>query len=86
MIQKLVVGSPSDRSVIDEVAVVPSLGITNFEGGPKVLEWALDPSGGKRVSIPCLNPGSFSLLWTKTREKAVGKKGIRGCAVTPVGM
>lgn len=46
-------GSPFGIYVINEVAIVPSLGTAVFEGDPKVLEWALEIG---RVSIAGLNP------------------------------
>lgn len=39
----------TSRSLDDGAFVVPRLGVTNFVGGPKALEWALAFRDGKRL-------------------------------------
>lgn len=45
------VNTHTSRSLNDGAFVVPCLGVTNFVGGPKALEWALAFRDGKRVPI-----------------------------------
>jgi hypothetical protein len=74
----LEVGASSDNSIIEGVASV--FGGVDIVATPKVLEWALDSTVGKRFSFSDLNPRFTFHLWRRSRGKKVeGEKSYRLC-------